>query len=132
RGPSQPSHTIGPRTHHIPDNTPLPAGGLVRCRSLLPLVAAVLLLPACDATGPDEPEIHVALSVDASLPTASMGGDTLRVECVGTFRATATGRSGDVVLWRHGVRRWFVGLERTTPVQVDSIPLQESIEFWQV
>lgn len=90
-----------------------------------------LLLAACgDATGPSR-------VVDIQIKLASAGGPKYRIdtdgtpiiECDPTFRAVVSG--GGSARWGEAKIRWFVGLDRTTPIDSVTIPASDVVASWQ-
>jgi hypothetical protein len=63
-------------------------------------------------------------------PVVEADADNFRIECTATFSATASGRANETVRWDGAEIRWFAGLDRTTPVQTQSLSGQEVVDFW--
>ena len=91
-----------------------------RMRLFVPLAAAICLLLGCrDSTGP-RGQLNVALAVIGApkVQVSPVPGNT-RIVCDVAIGATITGPG--IVVWREGVLRYFVGVDRTT-VQ-DTVPI---------
>jgi hypothetical protein len=98
---------------------------------LLIALAGALLASGCDSTGPDD-AFEITLMSTVSAPSTGLEPDsTLRIACNVTLRARATGSGADAAIWEDAELRWFVGTDRTQPLQVDAISQDEVRAFWQ-
>lgn len=100
---------------------------------LKPAVAIpVAMLMACDAVGPEDRALDIAISAETSAPSFSVvDSGSLRIQCSVTMTAAATGPADAVASWRGGERRWYAGVDRETPLAVDPLTPAAVAEFWQ-